>query len=149
GGEVTVRGVERHRLVLEPALVKGADGVAVRTQGPVVQVLAADPHPDGGVPADRDRHVEVGRGGAVGGGRRRPGGGPRLGRAGGGLLGRGRVGVDATGDDKPVHAGADGARGQLYGGEAGGAVSVQRHAGDLGQPGRDGRVAGDDTAAVV
>jgi hypothetical protein len=57
---------------LEAALVDAGDRALVRARGPRVHLLARYAGLDGGVPADRDRHVEVGRGGRVAVARRHP-----------------------------------------------------------------------------
>ena len=58
------------------------------------------------------------------------------------------LGVGATGDDDAVHAGPDGRRRALHGGQRGGAVPVVGHTGRMDQTRLDGDVAGDVPTAV-
>src|SRR3984885_8633175 len=139
-------GLDGDDLFLESALVDGLDRVLVAAQGPRVHVFPAAPGLDGGVPADGDRHVAVGRVGAV-----RVGGGhpvqplfadPDPAPRGGG----GRV--HAACDDQLIHAGPDAGGGVLHRGQAGGAVPVHGQARDGGQARGDRGVPCYDAAAV-
>ena len=107
GAAVERRGLDRHDLALEPAVVDRLDGLGVGVGRPLVDVAAGEAHLEGGVVAHGDGHVE-GRGvGGLAVARRHP----RLGvlAEGEALERRGRGGdaLGATGDDDVGHAGHD------------------------------------------
>ena len=121
--------LEREDLVGEAAVVDGGDGPLVRAQRPRVHLLAGDAGLDGGVPADRDRHVHVGGARPVAVGGRQPGV-PVVGaRAPGASSGATWTTTGRRRRRPPVHAGADVGGGGGHGRQAGGAVPV------VGQPG--------------
>ena len=148
---------DRRDLAVEEPTLLGGDGPLLRAGAPLVHLLAGDAlgqhHVLGGL-AHRD--VDVGEAG-----RRLPGVGAAgaLGAAGLGV-GEGRVvrtGVGgavevaahrlhAAGHEHVALAGLDGVGGHADRLERRGAVAVDRDAGDVGQPGEQGRHAGDVVA---